>query len=247
MRLLLLALALFATKAAAAEVEIALTEERVEVDAGFAGARLTLFGAVTGIEDPASIDMISVIRGPETRFKVRQVEKNNLIWTPGPPHAVGPAPGLYLTYSTRPVDDIAPLPLQADYHLDADYLDIAIQDHLNAPPKNPGLFRSAFLSEAEAAGLYGARTKGVSFKKNALFTIDARLPANTPVGDYEVAVYLFRNGEMIGADTASLAVNRVGVERRIYDFAHLRPVSYGIFCVALSLLAGWVASLAFRK
>jgi len=52
---------------------------------------------------------------------------------------------------------------------------------------------------------------------------------------------------MIASDTTALAVNRVGLERRIFDFAHQRPVSYGIFCVALSLLAGWLASLAFRK
>ena len=247
MRLLALILCAFTANASAADIEIALTDERVEVDAGFAGARLLLFGAITGVENPAELDMVSVIRGPETHFNIRQMQKNNLIWTPGPAHAVGPAPGLYLTYSTRPVDDIAPLPLQAEYYLDADYLDIPLQSHLDAPPANPDLFRNAFLSEAEIAGLYRAETSGVSFRKGALFTIDARLPANTPVGDYEVAVYLFRNGEMIGADATSLAVNRAGLERRIYDFAHLRPVSYGIFCVALSLLAGWLASLAFRK
>lgn len=247
MRFFLLFLCLFATKAAAADIEIALTEERVEVDTGFAGARLLLFGAVTGVDNPETLDMISVIRGPDARFKIRQMQKNNLIWTPGPTHAVGPAPGLYLTHSTRPVDDIAPLPIQAEYRLDADYIDIPIENHTAAPAQKAGLFRSAFLSEAEAVGLYRASTEGVTFKKGALFTIDARLPANTPVGEYEVAVYLFRNGEMIGSDATALAVNRVGVERRIYDFAHLRPVSYGIFCVALSLLAGWIASLAFRK
>ncbi|PQA89169.1 TIGR02186 family protein [Hyphococcus luteus] len=247
MRTLLLALCALATNAAAADIEIALTDELVEVDAGFAGARLLLFGAITGVDDPQTLDMISVIRGPDARFKIRQMQKNNLIWTPGPAHTVGPAPGLYLTYSTRPVDDIAPLPLQAEYRLDADYIDIPIENHVAAPAEKAGLFRNAFLSEAEAIGLYHASTQGVAFKTGALFTIDARLPANTPVGEYDVAVYLFRNGEMIGSDVTALAVNRAGLERRIYDFAHSKPISYGIFCVVLSLLAGWIASLAFRK
>lgn len=245
--LLVLVLGLMMTPVKASSVEIALTDDRVEVDTGFAGARLTLFGAVTGVEDPASVDIISVIKGPDTRFQVRQMEKANLIWTPGPAHIIESAPGLYLTYATRPVKDIAPLPLQDEYRLDADYLDISVDAHASAPAESASLFRSAFLSEAEYLGLYRSHVGGIEFKKGALFTVTARLPANTPVGEYDVAVYLFRNGALIGADRAALAVNRVGLERRIYDFAHERPVSYGVFCVALSLIAGWAASLAFRK
>ena len=250
MRAVAFAALLFASApCAAAEIEIALTDDRVAVDTGFAGARLTLFGAISGIDDPASVDIISVISGPGGRFHVREMQKSNLIWTPGPRHVVDGAPGLYLTYSTRPIDDIAPLPLQADYRLDAEYLDFHIGREGAATDigERHALFRSAFLSEAEALGLYHARVGGVAFKKGSLFTITARLPANTPVGAYDVAVYLFRHGELLGSDTAELAVNRVGMERRIYDLAHNRPVSYGLFCVALSLLAGWSASLAFRK
>ncbi|GJL91973.1 TIGR02186 family protein [Hyphococcus sp.] len=243
----LLALYSALASAAAQNIEIALTDDRVAVDTGFAGARLTLFGAVTGIDDPSSFDIISVIRGPEAQFHVRQMKKENLIWTPGPAHLIDNAPGLYITYATRPVDDIAPLPDQAQYRLDADYLDIGVTAHATASSDDAQLFRSAFLSEAEALGLYGSRVGGIQFKKGALFTINARLPANTPVGEYDVAVYLFRNGEMIDSDSTALGVNRVGLEQRIYDFAHHRPVSYGFFCVALALIAGWLASLAFRK
>lgn len=240
---------LTASPSLAADIEIALTEDLVAVDTGFAGARLTLFGAITGIEDPESVDIVSVIRGPAARFRVREMQKSNLIWTPGPPHMVDGAPGLYLTYSTRPINDIAPLPVQAENRLDAEYLDFRIGLDGEAPDETErrALYRSAFLSEAEDLGLYATRVGGVAFKKNALFTISARLPANTPVGAYDVTVYLFRHGELLGSDTAELAVNRVGLERRIYDFAHERPISYGLFCVALSLLAGWIASLAFRK
>jgi uncharacterized protein (TIGR02186 family) len=243
----LLILAIMTMQAAAAEgIEIALTDDRVAVDTGFAGAKLTLFGAVTGVDDPSSVDMISVIRGPDAQFHIRQMQKSNLIWTPGPTQIIGNAPGLYLTYATRPVDDIATLPVQAEHKLDAGFLDISVNGQ-DAPEGDDDLFRRAFLSEAETSGLYHARVGGISFKKGALFTINARLPANTPVGDYDVAVYIFRDGELIGADTAALAVNRAGLEQRIYDFAHQQPISYGIFCVVLSLLAGWVASLAFRK
>ena len=250
MRALILAILFLGTvQATAAEIEIALTDDRVTVDTGFAGARLTLFGAITGVANPASYDIISVIRGPDARFRLRRMEKNNLIWTPGQSHIIENAPGLYLTNATRPISDVATLPAQAVHRLDANYLDIEVDTirRTATEDRETAMFRDAFISEARSLGLYRSRVGGISFKKGALFTIHARLPANTPVGDYDVTVFLFHNGELIGSDTASLAVHRVELERRIYDFAHQRPVSYGIFCVAMSLFAGWVASLAFRK
>lgn len=252
-RLVIIALASFTTLAAhAATIDIALTDDQIAVDTSFAGARLTLFGAITGLDDnntTDNIDIVLAVRGPATQFQVRQIEKNNLIWTPGQPHRVTDAPGLYLTYSTQPVGDIVPLPLQAEHNLDADFLDfnVASGPADTIDPARALLFRNAFLTEAEELGLYGAHTDGISFKSDALFTINVDLPANTPVGDYKAAVYLLRDGALLGVDEASLAVNRVGMERRIYQFAHQRPISYGVFCVALSLFAGWMASLAFRK
>ncbi len=232
------------------EIAIALTDERVEVDTGFAGARLTLFGAVTGVENPAeTIDIITVIRGPPGRFLIRQLEKKNLIWAPGRARTIDGAPGLYLTYATQAIGDIAPLPDQASYQLGADFLEFAADgpDATLAASVDNTLYKNAFLTEVEDQGLYRDAIGGVSFKKDALFTINVVLPGTTPVGDYAVSVYLYRDGVMLGEDTATLAVNKVGVERRIYEVAHLRPVSYGVLSVALSLFAGWVAALAFRK
>lgn len=248
--LIVILVAIALSPAKAANIELGLAEDRVEVDTGFAGAKLTLFGAITGIDDPANtVDIVSVIRGPDARFQIREIEKANLIWVPGATHLVESAPGLYLTNSTKPVTDIVPLPLQDQYRLGADFLDIEIHTQLDEKDEidKTVLYREAFLTEVKALGLYEERIDGIAFSKGALFTINARLPANTPVGEYTVSVYLFRNGELLSSDQAELGVNRVGLERRIYDFAFERPISYGIFCVIISLLAGWLASVAFRK
>ncbi len=242
--------------AQAAEIAIALTNDHVEVDTGFSGARLTLFGAISGIEAPetgAGVDIISVIRGPATQFEIRQLQKSGPIWMPGNTHAIKDAPGLYLTNANRPITDIAPLPDQAAYHLGTDFLKIdATQDHREAPDEaqtsaQAELFAKAFVTEVEDAGLYRDRIGGVEFKKGSLFAINVDLPANTPVGDYSVAVYLYQDGVLLGRDEADLVVNKVGIERRIFDLAHNQPVTYGILCVAISLFAGWIAALAFRK
>lgn len=232
------------------DIAVALTDDLVEVDAGFAGARLTLFGAVTGVEYPArAVDIVAVIRGPAMRFEIRRLERKNLIWAPGHAHFVENAPGLYLTAASRPIDDVVPLPDQSAFHLGTDFLtfDISRPGDSGEPNLHDADFADAFINAIEDKDLYGARVGGVSFKKGALFAVNADLPANTPVGNYDVSVYLYQDGVLLGRDSATLIVNKVGIERRIYELAHQRPVSYGIVCVALSLFAGWIAAFAFRK
>ena len=237
--------AFIGTNATAAEIAVALTDDRVEVDAGFSGAALTLFGAVTGAENPSQdVDIIAVINGPEGDFEVRALEQRGLIWTPGEAYRIENAPRFYATSATRPIADIAPLPDQANYEIGVDNIG-AVDLFADAEAKHP--YNAAFLDTLEERGQYRDAVGAVSFLKGALFKIDAALPATTPVGDYLVTVFLYRDGVLISRDSASLRVNKVGVERRIYDLAHGRPILYGLLCVAVSLLAGWIAGAVFRK
>ena len=247
MRLILFIAALmaFGATARAAEIAIALTDDRVEVDANFAGADVTLFGAVTGVDDNAdAFDIIAVVSGPKGDFHVRPLEQRGIIWLPGKPATIEQAPRFYLSSATRPINDIAPLPDQAQFELGVANI-AAIDLYADGDAEHP--FYAAFLDNQEERGAYQDRVDGVAFLKGTLFTIKAALPANTPVGDYDVAVFLYRDGVQISRDATALRVNKVGLERRIYDLAHGRPVLYGLLCVAVSLLAGWIAGLAFRK
>ena len=235
-----------ATNAAqSAEIAVALTDDRVEVDADFSGAAVTMFGAVTGAENPAdTFNIIAVVTGPPGDFHVRPLEKRGIIWLPGKAEIIEAAPRFYVSHATQPIRDIAPLHDQANFELGADNIR-ALDLYADGDAVHP--FNAAFLDALESAGQYSDKVGGVSFVKGALFTINIALPANTPVGEYAVAVYLYRDGILISQDTAALRVNKVGLERRIFDLAHRRPVLYGLLCVAVSLLAGWIAGLAFRK
>lgn len=247
MKILTITLAVWVMTACAhaAEIAIALTDDRVEVDANFAGAQLTLFGAVTGVDDSAdAYDIIAVISGPSGDFTVRPLEQRGIIWLPGAPRRIENAPRFYATSATRPISDIAPLPDQAMFELGVENIG-AIDLYADVDATHP--YNAAFLDTLEAQGRYQDRVGGVAFLKGALFTIRTDLPATTPVGDYSVNVYLYRDGVLINRDEAALRVNKVGLERRIFDLAHQRPVLYGLLCVAVSLLAGWIAGLAFRK
>lgn len=234
----------------AADIAIALTDDEVAVDTSFAGATFTLFGAVSNNALPnAPVDIISVIRGPDTAYRIRRLERRNMVWRPEDQRIISSAPGLYITNATRPISDIAPLPDLHNYHLGADYLNITsiADESKDTADSVDEIYANAFLSELEDAGLYRDVVGGIEFKKGALFAIHIDLPATTPVGNYAVDVFLYQDGVLKGRDAASLTVNKVGIERRIYELAHERPLAYGIVSVLLSLLTGWGAALAFRK
>ncbi|MBB5518277.1 TIGR02186 family protein [Amphiplicatus metriothermophilus] len=249
---------LAADAACANDIAVALTDSVVEVDAGFAGARIVLFGAVEGLAAPANeaspYDIVAVLRGPDADFRIRPMERRGLIWTRGPGIRVEGAPGFYIVAATQPVEDFAPPDLRRALEIGAAHLDIAARLDASDGRAREVLARhgaqaltEAFLEAGRETGRFREIAGAVAFHKGPLFSIAIDLPPTTPIGEYEARVYLIRDGEAIAQDSAALSVDKVGIERRIYDLAHQRPIAYGLFCVAMSLGAGWLAAAAFRK
>ena len=47
--------------------------------------------------------------------------------------------------------------------------------------------------------------------------------------------------------SASLRVEKAGLERFVFEFAHSLPWLYGLVCVILAMLAGYLANIAFTR
>jgi uncharacterized protein (TIGR02186 family) len=89
--------------------------------------------------------------------------------------------------------------------------------------------------------------RNVTFLGNRLFRTRITLPANVPTGTYQVQVFLIQDGRVVSGQTTPLSVSKVGGEAVVFDFAHNQPALYGLIAIALALVAGWMAHLAFRK
>lgn len=260
MRLLAIAalLILSANAARGADIAIALTDDLVEVDAGFAGAKVVLFGALIGetvgptrarVED---YDIVAVVRGPAAMFRLRPMLRQRMIWLPGPAIDIG-APEVLLTSATRALDEIAPRETLRELGVGADAVSLAAA---LAPSEAGAAFvrasgalavSEAFLDHVRREGRFRETAGAVNFRKGALFSIDIELAPATPVGEYSVDVFLFREGALVSRDDARLSVGKVGIERSVYELAHGTPLAYGLGCVLISLAAGWLAAAAFRK
>lgn len=243
--------------ARASDVAIALTEQVIEIDAGFSGAKITLFGVVsTG--DPGAFpqqeyDIAALLQGPPTTFRLRPIEQKNFIYTPGPAFDLE-APGTMLTLSTRPLGEIADRSVLTDAGLKASAVSLASRVSPQSAKARerlrdlgPETIAVAYLEEARRRRLIEDAAGVVDFRKAGLFAIEIDLPPTIPIGDYTAEVFLFRNRELVSRDVTSLAVRKIGVESAIFDFAHAQPLAYGVACAAFSVIAGLVAAAAFRR
>jgi uncharacterized protein (TIGR02186 family) len=243
--------------ARANDVAIALTDEVIEIDAGFSGARIVLFGVVKTSEPGAfpqgEFEIAAAVKGPPTTFRMRPFEKKEMIWAPGPAIDID-APGSMLTLSTRPLLEIADAPALEDLGLVAssERLARAVRPQSRraaARLENLGAdyVAASFLDEARRRRLIEDSAGVVDFRKAGLFAIEVFLPPTTPIGDYTAEVFLFRNRELVSRDLASLSVRKTGIESIIYNYAHKRPLAYGVACVAFSVISGLLAAWAFRR
>lgn len=240
-------------------VAAALTEARVQVDSSFRGASIVLYGAVFNpTARPA--DVVVVVRGPQAPIRLVKKTRHMGVWLNSRPVLFEGAPGFYMTASTRPLSDIAEFGQLRRLGVGVNHLRIdapeesrvvtryGVRDVVVSRLGEDYLdWRRAVIRLKEAAALYNTDPDGVRFVDRGLFRAEVELPATAPTGRYHAQVWLFQDGAPVAVSNLTLTVEKVGVERDIYEFAHRRPWTYGVLCVVLAVAMGYAASRLFRR
>jgi uncharacterized protein (TIGR02186 family) len=240
-------------------VASAMTDARVMIDSRFQGASIIVYGAVFNPTDRPA-DVVVVVRGPDGPVRLVKKTRNLGFWLNSRPVLFEGAPGFYMTASTRPLSDIADFGQLRRLGVGVDHL------RINAPQESRTVtrygvrdvvvsrlgedyldYRRAVIRLREAAALYNTDPDGVEFVDRGLFRAELDLPAVAPTGQYFAEVWLFQDGEPVSVSNLTLTVEKVGIERTVYEFAHRRPWSYGVLTVLLAALMGWGASRLFRR
>jgi len=242
-----------------AAVSAALTETRVEVTSGFRGARIVLYGAVFNPSRRPS-DVVVVVRGPERPIRLVRKVRVAGVWLNSRPVVFEGAPGFYMAASSRPLSQIAGFGVLRRSAIGVDHLRIeapqeqrtitsygvrdVVVSRLGADYLD---WRRAVIRLMEGNDLYRVDPQGVRYVDRGLFRAEVDLPTEAPIGRYETEVWLFQDGKPVAARFRPLTVEKVGIERTLYEFAHGLPWLYGFACVLLALASGWVASVLFRR
>lgn len=218
-----------------------LSSHLVAITTGFTGADVLLFGTIDG--EPG--DVAVVIRGPEETVTVRRKEQVAGLWLNGRNLTFRNVPAFYAVATTRPLEEMAGASTLARHQIGADNL--RIEPPARATEAEVREFLDALLRVKGQQDLYPTAPGRVSMLGGRLFRTPVAFPSNVPTGSYIVEIFLFRDGNVVSAQTTPLIVSKVGTEAEIYDFAHRFAVLYGVIAVIVALLAGWGAGWIFRK
>lgn len=240
-------------------ISAALTETTVQVSSDFQGARIVLYGAVFQ-SDERPPDVVVIVRGPEQPVRVARRVRVAGLWLNSRPVVFRGAPGFYIAASNRPLNEIANFGVLRRLGAGVDHLPISAPAEQRVETRygvrdvvvsslgsDYYVWRRAVVRLKQDAGLYDEDGRGVRFVDRGLFRAEIALPAGAPTGVYRADILLFEDGRPISRRVRTLTVEKVGLERTLYLWAHNRPWSYGLASMVFALSAGWAASAAFRR
>ena len=256
--ILALALLAFVSRAATAEdLVMMISTNAVEITSNYTGTEIAIFGAIQ--RDGATIargspyEVVVTVKGPSVPLVVREKEKVGFIWVNSDQRKFGDVPGFYAVLSTIPLENIADPNSQRNLRLGPHALTASLEalpeDATSiAKARAPSdAFEKALVRLRRDQGLYLQNPLAVSLLRANTFKANVALPANAPLGRYEVTTYLFSGGVTLARETSAFFVRKIGFEASTAAAARSRPLIYGLMAAGMAVLVGWLANMIFRR
>ena len=244
MRLLLLLLMLVSLPARAEEIVLGLSNDEVALTVTFDGQDLLVFGAVSRVAPPppGELGVIVTVSGPKLPVMVRKQARVAGIWMNAEEALVDAAPSFYAIATNRPLVDILSSVEDLRQSITINQAIRSVGNEI----LNSADFTEALIRVRRAEDFYRLREGEVSLTAETLFDTRFELPANLIEGNYAVRIFLTRGGAVVDRYETVIGVQKVGVERWLYNLAQEMAWAYGLLALALAIVAGWSASAAFR-
>lgn len=238
---ILLALLIVPTGAIADEPLVAdIDDHLVAITAGFTGTELLVFGSVQG-----EGEVVVVVHGPKEDVVVRQKDRVAGIWMNRAALSFEGVPVFYHVATTAEGDiDLPPSALRRHQIGVENVRFRAMEDVANDMEAE---FSEAVIRNKINVGHYSAEPGIVERRGGRLFRTSVLIPTNVPVGTYTIETLLVRDGQVVGAQTTPLFVNKEGMGAQIYRAAHLYSMLYGLAAILIAAFAGLAANWIFRK
>ncbi len=244
---LVLILAFLAVPAAAEQVVAGLSQNRIAITANFDGSELLIFGAIKR-EEPIPQDtplgVIVAVAGPSKPLVVRRKERRFGIWINTDAVEIDLAPSFYAVATSGPMNEVVKdiEDLRHKISIPRAIRSVGAPMHIQDAPA----FTDAVIRIRSNNGLYTLLEGAVEISEETLFKTSIALPANLTAGGYKTRIFLTRGGRVVDEFETEIPVQKVGLERFLYNLAHERPLIYGILSIVIAIAAGWGASAAFR-
>jgi uncharacterized protein (TIGR02186 family) len=244
--------AALASPAHAERLIVSVSNHRVTVTPNYSGEELVLFGSVEkDAGTPAgrnSYDLVVTVAGPRMDMVTRRKERKFGIWINTDSRQFLKVPGYLALFSNRPFDAIASPEVQRRQQLGLNNVLLTQRvgpDYADVVPEDA--FRRGFVRLQMRHGLYRAETSAVTFLTPTLFRTGIPLPAEVPIGTYNVEIKLFADGALVTRTETAFEIVKVGFEQFVANTAKNHGFAYGLVTAMMALMTGWMASIVFRK
>ncbi|MSP46419.1 MAG: TIGR02186 family protein [Xanthobacteraceae bacterium] len=250
----LLAVSIAGTTPASAErLVTSISRHQVLVNSSFAGTSIVLFGTVepdtpTARRRAAAYDLVVTVTGPKQTIVERRKERMLGIWTNMASRTFVNVPSYLAVLSNQPfnqitnADTVRQLQLGIDSFMLPQQLGNDIGDVGRDDP-----FRANFIRLKTEHQLYVQRTNGVTMLTPTVFRAEIPLPAEAPIGNYDVEVKVFADSAMLTRANSAFEIVKVGFEQFVATAARDYGLLYGFTTAMMALMTGWFASVVFRR
>ncbi len=244
---LALFLCLLALPLRAEEIVADLSQNRVAITANFDGSNILIFGAIkreTAIDTLNPLSVVITISGPDEALTVRKKARVAGIWVNNAAVSVDAAPSFYAVSTTGPFAQS--LSTTEDLRYKISIRRAIHSDWITQTAPGANNFVEALIRLREERNLYQLNIGGVTLSEQTLFRNSVMLPANLVEGVYTTRIFLTRKGHVVSSYSTTLDVQKVGLERWIFNLAHRQPLYYALLSLLIAVVAGWAASAVFR-
>lgn len=231
----------------AEEVVLGLSHDKVAITATFDGSEILIFGAVkreAPIQQHPELQVVITISGPSSAVTVRRKARVFGIWVNTEAVEVDAAPSFYAIATSAPF-------AQALSNVEDQRHKISIPRAIRsvgAPMtiSDAQAFSEAVIRIRTNEGLYQLLEDTIQLDEQTLFRTSIKMPANLTEGEYTTRIFLTRGGKVVSQFETMIDVDKVGLERWLYDLSRQKPLWYGLMSLAIAIAAGWGASAAFQ-
>jgi uncharacterized protein (TIGR02186 family) len=240
-----------ASAAVAERLIASLTNHRVMITSSYTGEALVLFGSVE--RDAATVarrgpyDIVATITGPRQPLRTRRKSRVLGIWVNTAARTFVDPPSYLTVLASHPLDAITGADNQRRLQLGIANIPLPeiINNDIGEVSNDP--FRVALVSLMHERDLYNEEPTAVTFLTPMLFRATIPIPAQVPIGEYDVDVKLFADGSMIAHTNSAFEIVKVGFEQFVAEAAREHSVLYGLVTALMAITTGWIASVAFRR
>ena len=230
--------------AAAEEIVLGLSRDEVSISASFEGSDILVFGAIkreAPIADDSKLGIIVTVAGPDLPITVRRKDRRLGIWVNTDHVNVDLAPSFYAVATNAPMTEVLRDLEDLRHEIS---IPRAIRS-VGAEVSDSANFTEALIRIRQQQELYQNLEGAVDLDEDTLFRTAITLPANLTEGSYEARIFLTRDGKVIDEHVTIIPVQKVGLERWLYNLAQDQSVIYGLMSLAIAIAAGWGASAVF--